>query len=101
MEWKEVFTVDKPVLAMLHLMGSTHADVLERAKKETDLLFEAGVDAVIVEDYFGDVEDVEAVLQWLQKVALLKKGYSIRNVAKLTGKAVSTIQQVKKDFISS
>ena len=67
MEWKEVFTVDKPVLAMLHLMGSTHADVLERAKKETDLLFEAGVDAVIVEDYFGDVEDVEAVLQWLQK----------------------------------
>lgn len=34
MEWKEVFTVDKPVLAMLHLMGSTHADVLERAKKK-------------------------------------------------------------------
>ena len=39
MEWKEVFTVDKPVLAMLHLMGSTHADVLEfiRRAKPADL----------------------------------------------------------------
>ena len=36
-------------------------------------------------------------IQLCKKVfALLKKGYSIRNVAKLTGKAVSTIQQVKK-----
>lgn len=39
--------------------------------------------------------------EYREAIALLKKGYSIRNVAKLTGKAVSTIQQVKKDFISS
>ena len=39
--------------------------------------------------------------EYREAIALLKKGYSIRNVAKLTGKAVSTIQQVKKDFINS
>lgn len=30
---------------------------------------------------------------------LLKKGYSIRDVAKLTGKGISTIQRVKKGFL--
>ncbi|MCQ4912762.1 helix-turn-helix domain-containing protein, partial [Phocaeicola vulgatus] len=39
--------------------------------------------------------------EYREAIALLKKGYSFRNVAKLTGKAVSTIQQVIKDFISS
>ena len=37
--------------------------------------------------------------EYREAISLLKKGYSIRNVAKLTGKAVSTIQQVKKEFI--
>jgi len=37
--------------------------------------------------------------EYREAIALLKKGYSIRNVAKLTGKAVSTIQIVKKEFI--
>ena len=39
--------------------------------------------------------------EYREAIALLKKGYSVRNVAKLTGKAVSTIQQVKKHFINS
>ena len=39
--------------------------------------------------------------EYREAIALLKKGYSIRNVAKFTGKAVSTIQQVKKDLINS
>ncbi len=37
--------------------------------------------------------------EYREAIALLKKGYSIRNVAKLTGKAVSTIQIIKKEFI--
>lgn len=36
--------------------------------------------------------------EYREAIALLKKGYSIRNVAKLTGKAVSTIQIIKKEF---
>lgn len=38
--------------------------------------------------------------EYKEAIALLKKGYSIRNVAKLTGRSVFTIQQVKKEFIS-
>lgn len=66
MKFKEVFPKEKAVLAMLHLKGETHEDILQRAKKEADLLFECGVDAVIVEDYFGSEKDVEAVLAWLK-----------------------------------
>lgn len=39
--------------------------------------------------------------EYRDAISLLKKGYSIRNVAKLTGKAVSTIQQIKKEFVDS
>lgn len=38
--------------------------------------------------------------EYKEAISLLKKGYSIRNVAKLTGKAVSTIQIIKKEFIN-
>ena len=36
--------------------------------------------------------------EYKEAIALLKKDYSIRNVAKLTGRAVSTIQIIKKEF---
>ena len=36
--------------------------------------------------------------EYKEAIALLKKGYSIRNVAKLTGRAISTIQIIKKEF---
>lgn len=38
--------------------------------------------------------------EYKEAISLLKKGYSIRNVAKLTDKAVSTIQIIKKEFIN-
>jgi len=33
-------------------------------------------------------------------IALLRKGYVIRDVAKLTGKSVSTVQRVKKELFN-
>ena len=36
--------------------------------------------------------------EYKEAISLLKKGYAIRDVAKLTGKAISTIQRVKKEF---
>ena len=36
--------------------------------------------------------------EYKEAISLLKKGYSIRNVAKLTGRAVSTIQTIKKNL---
>ena len=52
-------------LAMLHLKGDTPEDVFERAKKEIDLYREGGVDAVIVENYYGNYYDMERVLDYL------------------------------------
>lgn len=51
---------------MLHLLGDQNMSAFERAKKETDLYIEQGVDAVLVENYFGDIEDVADTLDWLQ-----------------------------------
>ena len=36
--------------------------------------------------------------EYKDAISLLKKGYAIRDVAKLTGKGISTIQRVKKEF---
>ena len=36
--------------------------------------------------------------EYREVISLLKKGYAIRNVAKLTGKGISTVQRVKKEF---
>lgn len=36
--------------------------------------------------------------QYKDIIVYLKKGYSIRSVAKLTGKGISTVQRIKKEF---
>lgn len=63
--WRALFPTPKPVLAMLHLGGDDHADRLARARRETEVLADGGVDAVIVENYFGDTDDVRRVLEAL------------------------------------
>jgi predicted TIM-barrel enzyme len=50
---------------MLHLGGADRSDRVRIAQRETDALTDGGVDAVLVEDYFGGADDVEAVLAWL------------------------------------
>ena len=37
-------------------------------------------------------------VEYREAISLLKKGYAIRDVAKLTGKGISTIQRLKKEF---
>lgn len=39
--------------------------------------------------------------EYKEVIQLLKKGYSIRNVAKLQGLGISTVQRIKNQFISS
>ena len=55
----------KPVLAMLHLKGETAQCRLRRAHREIDIFEDAGVDGIIVENYFGTPDDVEDVLEYL------------------------------------
>ena len=38
--------------------------------------------------------------EYREVINLLKKGYSIRDIAKLTGKGISTVQRVKKEFVA-
>jgi predicted TIM-barrel enzyme len=61
-----VFKTGKPVIGMLHLRGETDEDKFDIACTEADQLAAGGVDAVLVEDYFGSPEVVEKVLAYLQ-----------------------------------
>ena len=39
--------------------------------------------------------------EYKDTIALLKKGYSVRNIAKLQGVGISTVQRIKNQFINS
>jgi hypothetical protein len=54
-------------MAMLHLKGENRDDILARAVREADIYAAGGVDAMIVEDYYGDSTDVERVLAVLAR----------------------------------
>ncbi|OUN85940.1 BtpA/SgcQ family protein [[Collinsella] massiliensis] len=62
-----LFRERKPVMAMLHLKGSDPDDVFERMKRELDIYVREGVDAVIVEDYFGTYGDMRRALAYIQE----------------------------------
>ena len=61
-----VFHTDKPILAMLHLNGFTPDRVHEWAKREIEQFYSNDIDAVLVEDYFGTLPDVEWALDYLK-----------------------------------
>ena len=45
----------------------------------------------------GSVKTAEQIrTEYREVISLLRKGYSIRDVAKLSGKGVSTVQRVKR-----
>ena len=47
----------------------------------------------------GSVKSLEEKKeQYKDIISYLKRGYSIRNVAKLTGKGISTVQRIKAEF---
>jgi len=62
----DAFTGKIPVFAMLHHKGDSPDDIAERARREIDVLWASGVDAIIVENYFGGVDAVVATLEYLK-----------------------------------
>ena len=46
----------------------------------------------------GSVKSDDQKREYKEAISLLRKGYAIRDVAKLMGKGISTIQRVKKEF---
>ena len=66
MKFEEVFRTQKAVIGMIHLAGFTREEIDRRARREIGQMYGAGVDAVLVENYFGDVSDVIRTLEFLQ-----------------------------------
>ncbi|MEK4484285.1 BtpA/SgcQ family protein [Psychrobacillus sp. FSL H8-0484] len=64
-DFLSLFNVNKPILAMIHLKGESNEEKVEIAKLEIDQLIDNGVDAVIIENYFGPPEVVEEVLSYV------------------------------------
>lgn len=61
-KFEKLFPGGKPVLGMLHLGGANPEERLARALAETRDMISGGVDAIVVENYFGDPDDVRRLL---------------------------------------
>ena len=57
----------KPIIAMLHLKGNSDEEIMERIMKETEIYFRNGIDAVLVENYFGNIKNCIQALEYLHK----------------------------------
>lgn len=62
-----LFPVKKPIIAMLHLKGETSDETFERFKRELDEYIQGGVDAVIIETYFGTCREMVQALEYTQQ----------------------------------
>lgn len=65
-----LFKNKKPIFAMLHLKGDTDEEIVARAKEEIAIYIKGGVDAVIVENYYGNYYHMEMVLDYLMNSEL-------------------------------
>lgn len=65
-----LFKKEKPILGMLHLKGTDDDDVFERMKKEVDIFVQNGMDAIIVENYFGMYHHMEQALDYIRGLKL-------------------------------
>jgi len=63
----DLFNNSKPILGMLHLKGDSDEEVFQIALKELDFICSNGVDAVVVENYFGNAHHVEMMLKYLKE----------------------------------
>ena len=57
----------KPIIAMLHLKGNSDEEIIERMIKETEIYYRNGIDAVLVENYFGNIKNCIQALEYLHK----------------------------------
>lgn len=67
MKFEDVFKVKKPIIGMLHLRGKGNEATFEITKTEIQQMYDSGIDAILVENYYGDLIDVVNALRWLQE----------------------------------
>ncbi len=61
-----VFKNIKPIIGMLHLKGDDSEEVFERFKKELDIYINSGIDGVMVENYYGNYDDLKRALEYIK-----------------------------------
>lgn len=66
---KICFKEDKAIIGMLHLKGNDDEDTFRRAVREFEIYRKCGIDAVMVETYFGTYTQAERMLDYLKKNA--------------------------------
>lgn len=66
-KFNTLFKVNKPLIAKIQLNGKTNEDVLKNAKKEIDIYYSAGVDAVLVENFYGNYHQMHSILDYLNE----------------------------------
>ena len=59
---RDMFNSEKYVIAMIHLAGEGRKEKLKRALEELAIYEQEGVDAAIVEDYYGSLQGICDVL---------------------------------------
>ena len=68
----------KPIIGMIHLAGKGHEDRVKRALEELVIFDEEGFDGAVIEDYFGNYEDVSETLLQSSSIGLnLIRGVNI------------------------
>lgn len=93
----ETFATVKPILGMLHLAGEGPSAKLAQAEEEARIMAGEGVDGLVVENYFGDADDVERVLDRLSGLGLgVKLGV---NVLRDDKRAFALAKQYPVSFI--
>lgn len=60
--FRNLFTVKKTIIGMIHLAGSNRNERVTRALEELSLYQEEGIDGAIIEDYHGTPEDIYETL---------------------------------------
>jgi predicted TIM-barrel enzyme len=66
-KFSELFSVEKPVIGMLHGRGQGDAEILNIAKQELELYRTGGINGVIAENYFCTPRQAEMILDYVAK----------------------------------
>ena len=66
MKKDKLFTKEKPVIGMIHTNHTDEESSLQLAQREIEIYLKYGV-YPLIENYFGDDDDCENILRWMQQ----------------------------------
>lgn len=66
MKKDKLFTKEMPVIGMIHTNHTDEESSLQLAQREIEIYLKYGV-YPLIENYFGDDDDCENILRWIQQ----------------------------------